>query len=152
MAPQSPPHGGALIFAFDEPTRAVGHELINLADHRARLVVCNTGEALRLILRSQPQLAFVCSAPQCLDESTGLISALHRRRPELPLLAIAAKHEPSIERATRGAGTQYYFALDTDADRQLLIQTLESIGFLPSIQPEHSPPRSRGRPPIRAGP
>jgi hypothetical protein len=152
MTSASPSQGGAMIFAIDEPTQTVGRELLRLADERAQLVVCNAGQALRLIHRHEPCILFVCAARPRLGESAAMIDIFHRRRPGLPLLAVAALHDEIIERAVRSAGAGYYFALDFDSELQLLLKTLESRGFLSPVASEHSPPRSRGAPPIRSAP
>lgn len=147
MTSESAPASAALIFAFDEPTRRIGEQLIQIADERARLMICNAGQALRLIFRSKPAAVLVCAAePPRLAESAAMIGVLHERRPDLPLLAVAGRHEESIERSVRSAGAGYYFALDSESERRLLSRALESLGFLPPVLSDHPPPRSRGQP------
>lgn len=152
MTCDSAASGGAMVFAVDEPTRAVGRELIQLADDRAQLVLCNAGEALRTIHRHEPRIVFVCAATPAVEPSARIIQVLHERRPRLPLLAIAGTHDESIERAVRSAGAGYYFALDAESERLLLRQTLDTLGVLAPVPSNHPPPRSRGAPAGRAAP
>jgi hypothetical protein len=123
------------------------------ADHRAIRVVANPGEALRLLYRHEPKLLMLWVGRERLGAVATLIEALHLRRPELPLLAIAPEHDTDVERAVRVAGAGYYFALDGDADPPLLRQTLEALGFSNAPVPsgagppgDTSPPRNRGQP------
>lgn len=154
MTTNLPQRSCGLVFTFDDPTRAVAEELIQLADDRAHLIICNAGEALRLVHRHEPAVLFVCTSPTSLEQSTETIEVLHRRRPELPLLAIAARHDEGVERAVRVAGVGHYFALDAESDCTLMLQTLDILGLPVPATARASrplvPPRARGAPPVRA--
>jgi hypothetical protein len=118
-------------------------------DRRMRLVQ-SPGNALRLIHRLQPRLLLVSVEPAGLAQSTGVIDAIHRRRPQLPLIAIASIHCESVEREARAAGAGYYFALDNPADEELLGGTLRELDLAPCVTRSGlSPPTPRARPPAR---
>ena len=126
-----------LILAVDESTAGVGKALLALArdghpagdaqtDGARKFVVSGAGDALRLIHRREPQIVCVCVGAGCAEASAAMIDALHRRRPRLPVLAVAADHDETIERAVRAAGVNYYFALSNESDSALLRDALQT--------------------------
>lgn len=159
MTPHSILRSDALIFALDEQASQVGSALIEMsddeylsADWMPLVTIANAGDALRRIHRHEPRFLIVCAGRERLEELGSLIRSLRALRPALPLLAIAATHDETIERAVRIAGANYYFSLGVAVDEMLLRQTLGSLGPSPPSSRRFALPRIRGRPAARIAP
>ncbi len=161
MSVPAPHQGDSLILAIDESTDGIGEELMRLSadesqpDVARKFLVGGAGDALRLIYRHEPQAVFVCVGLSRMDASAALIETLRRRRPRLPLLAVAAEHDEAIERAVRTAGVTYYFALS--ADERQLRDALLKMEIWPTathsgLSPPRSGSRSRAQPALRSRP
>ena len=176
-APPVPPttrHPELLILAIDEQTASVGTQLIGRltdSERPATVVVATPGAALREVHRRRPRAVAVLVGGDVrndvarLDATAALIVQLRRRRPELPVLALASVREAGhdddheadgrVERAVRAAGPSSYLPIRDPADERALLATLAAVGVSigPSSHSGPSPPQSRPRtrpPPRRA--
>ena len=134
MSIRAIPDRHVLIFVMNPSMSGVGRDISspggieNPWGQVVLLTVARLDEALRHFHRHDALLVLVCVGHAGLEESAALIGALRRRRPQLPLLAIASGHDMAIELAVRVAGASYYFALDEAVDARLFRRTLEALG------------------------
>jgi hypothetical protein len=108
-----------------------------------------TGDVLRAIRVNTPKTVLVSIAPGRIDEPCALIAEVRRRCPNVPLIALASKHDERTERAARAAGAAYYFPLAHEFDRAPLDEALAALGIELGGP---APPRLRGRRRSRASP
>ena len=129
------------------PLAAKLTRLISL-DHAAAVAThaANTpGDALRFLHRRRATALLICVTPDDLRDSSAVISAVRDRLPGLPVLAVAAEHDASLERSVREAGAAFYFALSADSPE--ILRTLETLATSrPLAYDDPVPPRARGRP------
>ena len=130
------------------PLAAKLAELISLG--HAPAVTTHTaitpGNALRFLRRNRPDVLLICVTTEDLRHSSAIISAVRERLPGLPILAIAAEHDASVERSVRQGGAAFYFALSADASE--IVSTLETLTVSrPLAYDDPVPARARGRPP-----
>ena len=106
----------------------------------------DVGPILRQIHREQPRALLVWIDASDTIARAELIAELRRRRPQLPLIALANESNARLEQAARIAGASFYFPMVGSADELLLSQTLGALGIDPPVPREHSPPAARGSP------
>ena len=106
----------------------------------------DVGPILRQIHREQPRALLVWIDASDTVARAELIAELRRRRPRLPLIALASESNARLEQAARIAGASFYFPMAGAADELLLSQTLGALGIDPPVPREHSPPAARGSP------
>ena len=108
----------------------------------------NPGDALRFLHRHGATILLICVTSENLRLSSAVISAVRDRLPGLPILALAAEHDSSLERSLREAGAAFYFTISADA-REIL-STIETLSASrPLAYDDPVPARARGRPPAR---
>lgn len=106
------------------------------------------GEALRQLHVSPPGAVFVCTSRQEVESGAAIIDQLHRRLPQMPMLAVAEHHDEHVERSVRVAGATYYFPLEGAQDEQQLRRALQMLGMAKPAAPPGAA-RSPPRPPVR---
>lgn len=102
------------------------------------------GDVLRQLHLSPPDAVFVCISPRYAEPGSAVIEAVRRRRPQMPLLAVAEHHDPHLERSVRSAGATYYFPLEAAQDEQQLRRALQMLGMARPAAPPgvpRAPPR-----------
>jgi DNA-binding NarL/FixJ family response regulator len=71
------------------------------------LKMATARQAVPVVLRHQADL-HVVQVSVCVDESLDLIRSLRAAPRKVPILAVAAMHQPRVERAVRQAGASCY--------------------------------------------
>lgn len=109
----------------------------------------DVGTILRQIHREQPRALLVWIDASDTVARAELIAELRRRRPQLPLIALASESNARLEQAARIAGASFYLPMTCPADETLLSQTLGALGIDPPVPRESSGEHS-GLPPPAA--
>jgi hypothetical protein len=114
-------------------------------------VIETPGAALRLAYRLSPDVLCACVGVDRVGLAGVVLHALHQRRPELTVVAVAREQDADLERVVRASGASVYLPISGETDETLLRDTIES---LTSISPRGHPPNHTGLSPptIRAGP
>ena len=104
--------------------------------------------ALPRVLRSGARLVLMHVHPAAaLLEPIELLAELHRRRPEVVLVALSERADETVERALRSAGADVFLVARSERE---LADALAATHLMPSTR-ERSPPPSAALPAAPAG-
>ena len=142
-----------VILAVDESAAPLAAKLAGLISVDSCLATTthiprSPGEALRFLHRHGANVVLICITGDNLKVSSAVITAVRDRLPGLPILAVTAEHDPSVERCLREAGAAFYFTISGDVPE--ILRTLETLSVSrPLAYDDPVPARARGRPPAR---